>query len=131
MSINFATATREEIEAYVKELEQQVKTKKTNKTDKLLTDLKQLFNDYSDNSTDTLFWLYYCLSALFSNIQIPINEELDKLDYVPEEEDLRKLNNIQVKVASKNEDLKLRKTKKVSTTKVVEVPEPKEINTPL
>lgn len=137
MSINFATATAEEIEAAFnklqqekQELEQQVKAKKTNKTDKLLTDLKQLFNDYSDNSTDTLFWLYYCLSALFSNIQIPIIEELDKLDYVPEEEDLRKLNNIQVKVASKNEDLKLRKTKKTSVVPV-ETIEPKEINTPL
>ena len=128
--INIETATREELIAYYIE-SQKVTNKKSNKTAKLLADLQQLFNKYSDNSTDTLFWLHYCLSALFSNIQIPINEELDKLDYVPEEEDLRKLNNMQVKVASKKEDLKLRKSKKNNVTTVTEVEEDREVSTPL
>ena len=128
MSINFATATREEIEAYVKELEQQVKTKKTNKTDKLLTDLKLLFSKYTD-STDSLLWLHFLLSVLYNNLEIPVSDLLDELDYAPEDEDVKKVFITENKALIKTDDFKLRKSKK--TTAPVETEEVKEVNTPL
>ena len=128
MSINFASATREEIEAYVKELEQQVKPKKTNKTDKLLTDLKLLFSKYTD-STDPLLWLHFLLSVLYNNLEIPVSDLLDELDYAPEDEDIKKVFITENKALIKTDDFKLRKSKK--TTAPVETEEVKEVNTPL
>ena len=126
--INFETATREELLAYIEQ--QKLANKKTNKTDKLVTDLQQLFNEYSNNSSDKLFYLYYLLSALFNNVSIPINEELDKLEYVPEEEDLRKIVKSETKVLVKTDDFKLRSRKKDTEVVVNEV-ESKEISIPL
>lgn len=130
MSINFATATREEIEAYVKELEQQVSKKRTNKTDKLLSELQEIFSNYSDNSTDKLLWLHFLLSVLFSNLSIPVQELLENLDTEPEEDDIKKLIITQVKELIKTDDFKLRKSKKNSVV-VDEIVEEKKVNTPL
>lgn len=136
MSINFATATAEEIEAAFnklqqekQELEQQVKTKRTNKTSKLLEDLKLLFTKYTD-STDPLLWLHFLLSVLYNNLEIPVSDLLDELDYAPEDEDIKKVFITENKALIKTDAFKLRKSKKTSVVPV-ETIEPKEVNTPL
>lgn len=126
--INFETATREELLAYI---EQQKLNKKTNKLDKLLTDLQKLFNEYSDNSTDKLLWLYFLLSVKYSSLSLPINELLEQLDYEPEEEDITKLFINQVKLLSKTDDFKLRKSKKNRDVSVNEILTEVDNTTPL
>lgn len=124
--INFETATREELLAYI---EQQKLNKKTNKLDKLTKDLEVLFNDYSNNSDDKLLQLHFILSVLYSNLEIPVLELLDKLDYIPEEDELKKLVIITIKTLGK--ELKLRESKKNKDSVVTETVVKSDINTPL
>ena len=124
--INFETATREELLAYI---EQQKLNKKTNKLDKLTKDLEVLFNDYSNNSDDKLLQLHFILSILYSNLEIPVLELLDKLDYIPEEDELKKLVIITIKTLGK--ELKLRESKKNKDSVVTETVVKSDINTPL
>lgn len=126
--INFETATREELLAYIEQ--QKLNNKKVNKLDKLTEDIDNLFNEYSKNSKDKLLHLYFTLSVLFSNLEIPVLELLDKLDYVPEEEDIKKVSIKEIRELGKDEEFKLRKSKKNVAT-VEPVVEDKEVSTPL
>jgi len=104
--MNLENLSKEELLAYIQSTQKKPNTK-------LLDDLQKLFSSYSseeDNETNKLLWLFYLLSARFSSLSIPINEELDKLSYIPEEDVLTKLVISQVKLLSK--ELSLRKSKK-------------------
>lgn len=126
-NLNLDELSREELIALFK---QQSNNKKVNKTTKLAEDLDSLFNEYSNNSTDSMLKLYFLLKVLFSNLEVPIIELLDNLDYVPEEEDVRKVIALNTKTLVKTDDFKLRKSKKHNVAVVEEVEE-KEINIPL
>lgn len=125
--INFETATKEELIAYIEQ--QKTTNKKVNKTTKLLEDLQLIFNDYSENSNNKLLWLYFLLNTLFTNLDIPVLELLDKLDTEPEEEDIKKVIIMQIKELIKSDEFKLRKPNK-KVAPVVEVTVAKD-STPL
>ena len=127
--INFETATKEELIAYIEQ--QKATNKKVNKTTKLLEDLQLIFNDYSEQSNDKLLWLHFLLSTLFFSLDIPVLELLDKLETEPEEDDIKKVIIMQIKELIKSDEFKLRKPNKKNVA-VVETPtEVKEVNTPL
>lgn len=127
--INFETASREELLAYIES--QKLTNKKTNKTAKLAEDLQKLFNEYSEHSnTDKLLWLHFLLSVLFSSLHIPVLELLDKLETEPEEDDIKKVIILQIKELIKSDEFKLRKPNK-KITPIVEVKEPVVVNNPL
>jgi hypothetical protein len=137
-TFDWSNLTREELEAaFIKvqqekqQLEQQVKAKRTNKTDKLLNELKDIFNNYSNNSTDNLQWLHFLLSTIYNKVELPIHSLLGELSEEPEIEDLEKLIKMQTKELVKTDDFKLRKSKKNTETINTEVVEQKEVNTPL
>ena len=124
--INFETATKEELIAYIEQ--QKATNKKVNKTTKLLEELQLIFNDYSEQSNDKLLWLHFLLSTLFSNLDIPVLDLLEKLETEPEEDDIKKVIIMQIKELIKSDDFKLRKPNKKVVPVVAEV---KEVSTPL
>lgn len=119
--INLETATKEELIAYI---EQQKNTiKKVNKTTKLLKELQLIFGEYSGHTNDKLLWLHFLLSTLFSNLDIPVLDLLEKLETEPDEDDIKKVIITQIKELIKTDEFKLRKSKKelpISNLDIVE-----------